>query len=457
MEKIDFCFLSTETSATSRHHAFLAKEFKKRGLSSFFITTSEAGDQVFKSENLSNFQNIDHLAAQEPGINDLEKIMPEIEKKFDIPNLRAEILTDKMVFRIQDENIMLKKFIKYLLTYEKLFNTRINADYYVQGVSASLNGRAFYFAARARGKHVYFTPAPFPGLYNFSFHKWGILEINQNEEIKNKQEVIDFIAGLKANKKWNLMSPLKKANPHVTKDRLKSLWNLLRKGKSEHLPAGFLFKNFWRRYVRQFLAKKFYSMPKKGEKYVFFPLHFPDDSQLTLRAMPFISQEYIIEIISRYLPYGYVLYVKEHPASVGSFSLRMLKYISKLPNVRIIPPLLNPYVLIENSQFICVINSTVGMESLLYQKPVITFGESFYRGKGVTLDISDLYGLAEAISKAKDFKPNWDEILRLFYLWKKNSFPPPPLEVFYTNQPPDAKKISQFCDALLQYLNYPKN
>ena len=100
-----------------------------------------------------------------------------------------------------------------------------------------------------------------------------------------------------------------------------------------------------------------------------------------------------------------------------------------------------------------VINSNVGFEALMYQKPVITFGKSHYRGKGVTLDVTDLYDLPEVIKRAETFKPSLDRVATLFFLWFKSSFPPPGLPI------PDESLLGKnaiiYCDSLLKYLKMP--
>ncbi len=458
MKKVDFCLFVTETFSDAELKVVMLRELEKRGYSCFALTTSEAADMVFRRAGLSNFQNLEKINIKmDVEDSDWERKITEIEKNFGIDNVRTEILSEKIIFKEKDEKPLIKKFIFYLLALKKLFDEEIKATYFIQGLSGSLNSLAFYYVTRKKGKHLYSSPSPFPGLIYFSSHPWGILEIDDGDikaglSDKEKKFISDYIKKLKAEKKLRLLLPLVETNPYITKERIKTFFRLLKTSKTEQLPLFFIFKNFWKRYFRKFYVQKFYSQLETREKYAFFPLHFPADSQLTARAIPFISQEFLVETISRYLPAGYKLYVKEHPAAVGYFPVAMLSYISKLSNVKIIPPSVNPYDLIEKSKMVFVINSNVGFEALMYRKPVITLGKSHYRGKGVTLDVESLYDLPDIINKAKDFRPSWDRILTLFYLWYKNSFPPPPIEILYTNQDLMKRNIKIFCDSLLRYL-----
>jgi hypothetical protein len=177
-----------------------------------------------------------------------------------------------------------------------------------------------------------------------------------------------------------------------------------------------------KRISRTISAKKYYKKLSdlENEKYFYFPLHFPEDSQLIVRGKPFMSQEFIVEVVSRYIPYPYKLVVKEHPHSRGFYSLKMLKRIHDLHNVILVPPLTNSHLITPNADAVVVINSTVGFEALLYKKPVISLEDSFYRGLGVTLDVNHLDDLEYIIPKALNWKIT-DEMLNDFLLSLYNS------------------------------------
>ena len=44
-----------------------------------------------------------------------------------------------------------------------------------------------------------------------------------------------------------------------------------------------------------------------------------------------------------------------------------------------------------------MISSTVGLEALLYEKPVLTLGQPFYPGYGVTLDVDSFAEIRETV------------------------------------------------------------
>lgn len=150
----------------------------------------------------------------------------------------------------------------------------------------------------------------------------------------------------------------------------------------------------------KYLGQSYYSAFDDGANYLFFPLHFSAESQVTVRGRNFVSQSALIELISWCLPEDVLLCVKLHPNHPGCMRAGELKRIRELPNVRLLRPTVNTHAIIRSSLGTVTINSTAGFESLLYYKPVITFGRSFYRGKGVTCDVTDVAELQKIVRYA---------------------------------------------------------
>ena len=77
----------------------------------------------------------------------------------------------------------------------------------------------------------------------------------------------------------------------------------------------------------------------------------------------------------------------------------------------------NTRELIKRSRLVVTINSTVGIESLLYYKPVITLGNAFYNIEGLTFPCQNIKELDLLIEKSINKKINKNLIDKfLFYL-----------------------------------------
>ncbi len=81
------------------------------------------------------------------------------------------------------------------------------------------------------------------------------------------------------------------------------------------------------------------------------------------------------------------LYVRLHPNLKGitfSYHTDFYKLEQKFPNVTVIPPEspISTYALMDNADKVAVFGSTVGIESVYWQKPVILLGPAYYRMLG---------------------------------------------------------------------------
>ena len=163
-----------------------------------------------------------------------------------------------------------------------------------------------------------------------------------------------------------------------------------------------------------------------------------NDSQITMRAQEFTSQEELVMRLSKNMPKEYILYVKPHPGCY-LYSFWKLRECVKKGNVRIIRPEINAHDLIRDSVAVIVINSSVGFESLFYFKPVITLGRPFYGGNGVTLDVSNMSYLKNVLKYASNFKPDEKKIKAFIYSVYKSTWP----GVFYVDRADNYKKLAE--------------
>ena len=124
-------------------------------------------------------------------------------------------------------------------------------------------------------------------------------------------------------------------------------------------------------------GRSFSQMPRKGERYVFFPLHFTNDAAIVM-AMPFANQVRMVKEFANLLPHGLKLYIKPHPHwKCADMSLSDIRELSRIPNLRLIRADVNARELIRGSELVVIINSSVGFESLALKKRVFSFG-NFY-------------------------------------------------------------------------------
>lgn len=131
-------------------------------------------------------------------------------------------------------------------------------------------------------------------------------------------------------------------------------------------------------------ALGFFDAPDPNEKYVLYPIHFQPEASTLVQAPMYLDQPALIEDISKSLPVGYRLYVKEHVSNRGRRPLGFYQRLRKTFGVRLLGPDEDTWSLIRGAAAIAVITGTVGWEGLLYGKPVITFGDVFYNECSLT-------------------------------------------------------------------------
>jgi hypothetical protein len=101
--------------------------------------------------------------------------------------------------------------------------------------------------------------------------------------------------------------------------------------------------------------------------------------------------------------------------AIGRTPLSLLARLRAIENVRVVPPHTSSHQLIEASEGVVVISSTVGLEALLYEKPVLTLGRPFYAGAGVTLDVESFREIRAAVPELLRFRPDGERIFRFLH------------------------------------------
>lgn len=143
----------------------------------------------------------------------------------------------------------------------------------------------------------------------------------------------------------------------------------------------FIYFLHWHFYRQIFMRKnKFFECPVEGEKYVYMPLHLIPESSTSVLAPLYINELNIIEAVSKSLPAGWYLYVKEHQSMLGERGISFYKRVKQLPNVRLVQInyYSDPKPWIENSQGVITITGTSAYEAALLGKHACVFSDVIF-------------------------------------------------------------------------------
>lgn len=148
----------------------------------------------------------------------------------------------------------------------------------------------------------------------------------------------------------------------------------------------FLFLNFLRK--RYLLSKwnKYFGSVEEDDEYFFFPLHLIPESTTSIKVPLFLNELDIINVISRALPCGVKLIVKEHGAMIGERPLAFYRRLSKIPNVKLVRLDQFPSSLdwILPSRGVITLTGSSALEAAMLGKPAIILGKTLFMGiKGI--------------------------------------------------------------------------
>ena len=111
--------------------------------------------------------------------------------------------------------------------------------------------------------------------------------------------------------------------------------------------------------------------------YIYFPLHYEPEASLNGREPYFSNQMYAIEMLSKSVPTGVTVLVKEHWGGVGNRPAYWMDKISGFPRVEIADPFQDSIEIIKKSLATATITGTAGFEAAVMGKPVISLGSNY--------------------------------------------------------------------------------
>lgn len=175
-------------------------------------------------------------------------------------------------------------------------------------------------------------------------------------------------------------------------------------------PFKFVYRlifNLWLWFESSVLKQTLYDRFELDKPYLFFGFHLNQESTMGLRSLPYVNQISLIEILSRVLPFGYTLYVREHPHWPKMFPYSYLKKCKIFPNVKLLSPRISIHDILKYSKGILVYNANTGIEALMHGKPVLSFASNiYYQHHPAVLYCTDLYELGEKLSQLINTKVN---------------------------------------------------
>jgi capsular polysaccharide biosynthesis protein len=363
---------------------------------------------------------------------DVDAEAARIERMYDTPSLRDVYRTD-WPLRGRSERHCIERTVRHFVALERIFD-EVAPDVLVPEVGSETMRTAAHLIGLERGVRVlfvFYTIFPNPlRLYEDTMHA-GIVAPEEVRELSEseREEVERFIADFTARDKPIRRYRAARATFKTGRDLARHLVVRATEDRdNEYLVPGRYLANYVRENARAALMRRYYS-PVPDRPFVYFPLHVTDDYKIK-RVIPHcVDQAALIEQVADYLPQGMDVVIKEHPLSIGRNSMPLIHRLTRRPNIHLVEPRTSSHDLIQRARAVAVISSTVGLEALLYGRPVLTLGQPFYSGYGVTLDVDSFRVLQQRVMELLDFQPDRERTLRFLHAAMRSCFPGAPVAI----------------------------
>jgi hypothetical protein len=122
-------------------------------------------------------------------------------------------------------------------------------------------------------------------------------------------------------------------------------------------------------------------------KSIFYALHYQPEQSTLAQGVWHVNQVALVENISKSLPLGYTLIIKEHPWGRGNRPMWQYKHLSGFYNVKFCDA--SSGDIIARVEAVITVSGTLALESLAWDTPVVMLGSNFF-------DYSDLIYFAPA-------------------------------------------------------------
>lgn len=116
------------------------------------------------------------------------------------------------------------------------------------------------------------------------------------------------------------------------------------------------------------------------KNYVYFPLHLQPEATTSCLGGIYCDQMLALERLSEIIPKDWYIYIKENPKQ--TYLMRSKNFFNRLryiKNAMVVPTTESSAKLIKNAKIVSTISGTAGWEALCEGKPVILFGNAFYK------------------------------------------------------------------------------
>lgn len=139
-----------------------------------------------------------------------------------------------------------------------------------------------------------------------------------------------------------------------------------------------------------------------------FAAQVEDDASVIVGQRGFSSSAQYLDAILGVLPDDWCVIVKQHPKTNAPLQVTPRSDVCVISQGNI-------HALIDRSDAVATLSSNLGLESLLYGKPILVGGSPHYANKKLTVDVASAADLPYSFGRLRNFKPQMSLVYR--YIW----------------------------------------
>ncbi|RED48450.1 capsular polysaccharide export protein, LipB/KpsS family [Seonamhaeicola aphaedonensis] len=169
-------------------------------------------------------------------------------------------------------------------------------------------------------------------------------------------------------------------------------------------PPDLRYTDTYPRIFKQFKQRKVDSEKKINSNVYLLVLQVPEDVNMIYHS-PYFKRHYdIVKEVFFNLPRSSKLVIREHPVYMGKYEKKLYQFVKK--HHIYIEHESSLQDTIKKANVVIVNNSTVGIDALINQKPLIVLGNSYYKKEKICLPYTKNKFLKAILKEALNFIPN---------------------------------------------------
>jgi hypothetical protein len=432
-----------------------------------FISFFQPGNKTLKDAGYKVWDIYDYT--ENTGSFTVKK--EDIETFFQIDNVQARTLHEKVTFNIKDTQLIIDKYWRYLnacrnILAEQLKKYRPDEIQVFQELGGFIAPLSLYYnCKREKINHVFFEPSFFRSHMHFVENSLNndflsVSQVDDAQVSQYRQKVKDYFDGITKSQKlvivskdiqhykdMGLMKLFQVSN--IQKLYNKLAYKYIHRYRQEYEWIGNHVKRNIRQYFNRMRFGGRYQQQIPDVPFVYFPFHVQLDYQLTIRNPEFLNQLALVRHLCETCPRDFKVVVKEHPVTIGGFDYtEFKKLVTDNSNLIVLHPMINTHDIVKKASAIVTVNSKVGAESLLYNKKVVCLGNGFYWNSGVVTKIDGFQSLQQWLIKLRDGTvdaPDSENILKYFSYVMSQSYP---FELYHHEE----GNLQRYYDSMDSYL-----